>query len=233
MKDRLIRAAILALTVAFAAAPFLSKGFGGFYKESFPVQVDRWPAQPVGWAFAIWGPIYAARFVTALRALLLRPEVTPGWRRAALPLGVSLFLGTFWVETAMRAPLLATALIVPMAALAIVAACRAGTDLREAGALGFYAGWLTAAAGVAVSVVLTGYGVLGAGAAAVLLVLAVLAVALGVIEKARPVWTYPAGTIWALIGIVVANGQAGDAPMTGLAGVGIGAVLIAALRKRT
>lgn len=231
MKDRLIRAAILALTLAFAAAPFLSKGFGGFYRESFPVQVERWPAQPVGWAFAIWGPIYAALIVTAGVALLRRPDATPGWGRAALPLGLSLFLGTFWVETAMRAPLLATALIVPMAALAIAAACRAGTDLREAGAIGFYAGWLTAAAGVAVSVVLTGYGVLGAGVAAIVLVLAVLAVALGVIWTARPVWTYPAGTIWALIGIVVANGQAGDAPMTALAAIGIVAVLITARRR--
>lgn len=57
MTDRVARIAVLLLAVAFSVSPILSNGFGGFYRESFPVQVDRWPAQPVGWAFSIWGLI--------------------------------------------------------------------------------------------------------------------------------------------------------------------------------
>lgn len=55
MSERMSRLIVLLLAVAFAVSPFLSNGFGGFYPESFPIQVDRWPAHPVGWAFSIWG----------------------------------------------------------------------------------------------------------------------------------------------------------------------------------
>jgi hypothetical protein len=139
MKDRIARLAILILAVGFAASPIFSNGFGGFYRESFPVQVARWPAQPVGWAFSIWGLIYLALIATAAWAVL-RPATMPGWRRATLPLGISLVIGLFWIEAAMRSPLLATAMILPMAAGAIVAMHRVGPDWREHAALGLYGG---------------------------------------------------------------------------------------------
>lgn len=236
MSDRATRLVILALTLGFALAPWLSSGFGGFYRESFPVQVDRWPAQPAGWAFAIWGLIYLALILTAVLALG-SPGRVPGWRRAAGPLGLSLSLGLFWIEAATRAPVLATAMILPMALGAILAMGRLGPGWRAWGAVGLFAGWLTAASGVAVSVVLTGHGLMGPRAAALLVLAAVLAAALWVARRYPAVWTYRAGVIWALIGVLAANLQAGDRAVAALAGLGIALLaapgLITVRRSRT
>lgn len=226
MTERSKRLAILILAVGFAASPILSNGFGGFYRESFPVQVDRWPAQPVGWAFSIWGLIYLALIATAAWGVA-RPAATLGWSRAAWPLGTSLFLGLFWVETAMRSPVLATVMILPMAAGAIIAMRRLGPDWRESAAVGLYAGWLTAAAGVAVSVVLTGYGVLAPRVAALALIGVVLVVAVSVAASRPGIWSYRAGVIWALIGVIVANLAAGDWLIAGICAVGVALVLAA------
>lgn len=220
MQDRMTRIAILVLTLGFALSPMLSEGFGGFYRESFPVAVARWPAQPAGWAFSIWGLIYLGLILGAAWAVW-RPATTPGWGRAAPALGVSLFIGLFWIEAAMRSPLLATAMILPMAALAIVAMRRAGPDWRAWAPLGLYAGWLTAASGVAVSVVLTGYGLLSPRPAAVALILAVLAVAITVAATRPRIWSYRVGVAWALIGVTAANAGAKDWLMVGLCIAGL------------
>ena len=66
------------------------------------------------------------------------------------------------------------AMIVVMAGFAISAWLRSGPVLWQRLPLGLYAGWLTAATGVALSAVLTGYGLLPARTAALL-------------EKTRPV----------------------------------------------
>lgn len=220
MTDRITRLAILILAVGFAAAPIFSNGFGGFSRESFPVQVERWPAQPVGWAFSVWGLIYLALIATSAWAVA-RPAETPGWSRAAWPMGASLFIGLFWIEAAMRSPVLATAMILPMAVSAIIAMRRLGATWRETAAVGLYAGWLTAASGVAVSVVLTGYGVLPPRIAAIALIGVVLAVAVGVSACRPTIWSYRAGVIWALLGVIVANVSAGDWLIAGLCAVGV------------
>ena len=226
MTDRSKRLAILILAVGFAASPIFSNGFGGFYRESFPVQVDRWPAQPVGWAFSIWGLIYLALIATAAWAVA-RPAETPGWSRAAWPLGVSLFIGLFWIEAAMRSPVLATVMILPMAAGAIMAMRRLRPSLRETAAVGLYAGWLTAASGVAVSVVLTGYGILPPRIAAIALIGGVLAVAVWIAASRPTIWSYRAGVIWALVGVIVANASAGDWVIAGICAVGVALILVA------
>lgn len=208
------------LAAAFAASPLLSNGFGGFYAESFPVQTERWPAQPAGWAFSIWGLIYLGLILSAAWALW-RPGTMPRWHHAGWPLGISLFLGIFWIEAAMKSPPLATAMILPMAAGAVLAMDRVGSGWREWAFVGLYAGWLTAASGVAVSVVLTGYGILAPRVAAILLILLVLAVALTVAAMRPRIWTYRAGVIWALIGVIAANAVAGDWLIAGLCVVGI------------
>ena len=220
MNDRTARIILLLLTVAFAVSPILSNGFGGFYPESFPVQVDRWPAQPAGWAFSIWGLIYLGLILAAAWALW-RPETMPQWTRAAVPLGTSLFIGVFWIETAMRFPPMATVMILAMSATAIIAMFRAGDNWREWVPIGLYAGWLTAASGVAVSVVATGYGILSPRTAAIALIVCVLIAAVA-IASARPrLWTYRAGVIWALFGVIVANAAASDWLIATICGAGI------------
>lgn len=103
MNDRTARIVVLLLALAFAVSPFLSNGFGGFYRESFPVQVDRWPAQPAGWAFSIWGVIYMALILAAAWAVW-RPQAMPGWGRSAWPLGISLLIGGCCQTNANQSP---------------------------------------------------------------------------------------------------------------------------------
>lgn len=145
----------------------------------------------------------------------------PEWGRTAWPLGISLLVGVFWVEAALRSPPLATVMILVMMPAAITALLRAGPGWREWAPIGLYAGWLTAASGVAVSVLATGYGVLSARTAAVTLVLCVLIAAVAVAAARPRVWTYRAGVIWALFGVIAANAAARDWLMVTISGVGI------------
>lgn len=220
MNDRTARIVVLLLALAFAFSPILSSGFGGFYRESLPVQVDRWPAQPAGWAFSIWGVIYLGMILAAAWAIW-RPAAMPGWGRTAWPLGISLLIGIFWIEAAMRSPPVATVMILIMAPMAIWAMCRASPGWREWAPIGLYAGWLTAASGVAVSVVATGYGILSPRTAAVALILCVLIAALAVAAARPRVWTYRAGVIWALVGVIAGNAAANDWLMVTICGTGI------------
>lgn len=217
---------LLTLTIGFALSPFFSNGFGGFYPESFPVQLDRWPAQPAGWAFSIWGLIYLLLVVTAA-GWALRPQADASLSPLFWPLGLSLCLGVFWVEAAMRSPVLATGMILPMATGAIIAMLKLHGHWRDWLAIGLYAGWLTAASGVAVSIVLSGYGVLAPRVAAFALILVVLALALLITRQRPDILSYRAGVIWALIGVILANIQAKDYSIAGLSTAGIVALVVA------
>ena len=215
---------ILALSVAFAASPFLSNGFGGFTRDQFPVQLDHWPAQPAGWAFSIWGVIYAWLIIGAAFGVWRRAD-WDYWQVARPALALSLGIGVFWIAAAIAAPLLATGMILIMAITAIYAMLRSGSgDPRTlSGPIGLYAGWLTAASGVAVAVDLSGYGILGAQTVALLALSLVLIVGLA-IQTLRPaLYTYPAAIVWALIGVVAANFSAAYWPSAALAALGIAA----------
>lgn len=211
-------AAVAVTSVSFVLSPLFSAGFRGFTPAQFPVLAERWPVQPAGWAFSIWGLIYLALLAGAALGWLRHAE-DADWRPMRLPLALSLGLGTFWIALANRAPVLATALILFMAAFALAAflrAPRAGAALWPAG---LYAGWLVAASAVAVAVVLSGHGVLGAQASAYL----ALAVTLGL--GARLIWLRPApgfalALIWALFGITMANRAPLNLPVAALAGLG-------------
>ncbi len=222
MPQRALSILVLLLALAFAAAPLLSGGFNGFKPAQFPV-TDAWPAQPAGWAFSIWGLIYLALIVAAAIGAM---RDAPDWMRAARPLGVSLAVGVFWIAAANNAPLLATAMIVVMTGFAILAWQRSGRALWQRLPLGLYAGWLTAATGVALSAVLTGYGILPAQAAAVLMLLAVLAVAVVIITRAQSDWTCAPALIWALIGVIADNLDPFNYVLIAICGCGILLVLL-------
>ena len=215
---------ILALTIAFAASPFLTSGFGGFTRDQFPVQLDHWPAQPAGWAFSIWGVIYIWLIISAAFGVWRRAD-WEYWQVARPALALSLGIGVFWIAAANAAPLLATGMILIMAITAIYAMLRTGTGdpWTLSGPIGLYAGWLTAASGVAIAVDLSGYGVLGAQTAALLALSLVLVVGLS-IQTLRPaLYTYPAAIVWALIGVIAANFSAEHWPSAALAALGIAA----------
>ena len=206
--------------LGFAVSPLLSNGFGGYRPDQFPIpQVDP-PVQPAGWAFSIWGLIFAWLVAGSGFGLWAR-AADPDWRAMRPALLVSLALGAFWIETAHRTPIGATLLILAMLVPAALAFLRAGQrdPVWQVRPVALYAGWLTAATGASLGLVLAGYGVLSAQAAAVLCLLGVTLLALAIQARRPEEWAYPAGVIWALIGILAANLSPLNAPVAALAGL--------------
>ncbi|SFR47499.1 hypothetical protein SAMN04488005_2377 [Yoonia tamlensis] len=218
---------VLFFTLTFVLSPLASVGFNGFTPFQFPIpQIDP-PVQPASYAFSIWGIIYFWLVLGAGYGLWRAPN-DPGWNAMRMPLAGSLIIGTFWIAAANSAPILATIMIVAMAALAILAVLRAGNlqPWLQVRPVALYAGWLTAASGVAIGVLLGGYGVFSAQAAAIICLIGVLAVALAV-QSARPrEWGYPAAVIWALVGVIVQNSSNTNWPVIALATFGIAALAL-------
>lgn len=197
---------VLIATLTFALSPLATIGFNGFSPAQFPIPQFDPPVQPAGYAFSIWGVIYLWLIVGAAYGLW-RAADSQEWRPMRRWLAVSLVIGSFWIAVANISPLWATAMIVVMAASAILAMLRAGPNdpWLQTRPVALYAGWLTAATGVAIGVSLGGYGLLSAQHAAILCLVGVLAVS-GTVQAARPrEWSYAAAVIWALIGVIAAN----------------------------
>ena len=198
----------LILSIAFASAPVFSGDFTGFSADQLPVpQIDP-PVQPAGYAFAIWGPIYAWLVASAIYGVIRRP-IDPDWSEARVPLCMSLGVGVPWLVIAQISAIWATITIIIMAATAIAALHR--TPVRDRwwlrAPIALYAGWLTAASFVSLATTLAGYDVLlDAYGWALAGIAGALTVAIASYRRtASPV--YFASIAWALIGIVVANGM--------------------------
>lgn len=54
-----------------------------------------------------------------------------------------------------------------------------------------------------------------------------LAVAVGVAASRPTIWSYRAGVIWALVGVIVANASAGDWVIAGICAAGVALILVA------
>lgn len=227
MSPRQLAIIVLIAAIAFAASPLLTIGFNGFTQGQFPVEIENPPVQPAGYAFSIWGLIYLWLIVGAAFGLW-KAASDPDWQAMRTPLAASLFIGFFWLVAANAAPVLATVMIVAMAATAILAMLRAGVSdpVFQVHPVALYAGWLTAATGVAIGVMLGGYGILSAQMAAIICLIGVLGVAI-VVQSVRPrAWTYPAAIIWALVGVIVSNAQTMNTAVIALCVFGIVALLI-------
>lgn len=225
MSNRSLALLVLLAAVAFAASPVIFPGFAGYEPDQFPIPQQDPPVQPAGWAFSIWGVIYAWLILGAGYGLWKRPEA-PDWRPMRPWLLASLAIGFFWIPVANRMPGLATLMILAMLATALMALLRSGRDdsWLQARPVGLYAGWLTAASGVSVGIWLGGHGWLSAQVAAILCLLAVCAIALTV-QGLRPrEWGYPAAVTWALLGVIAANLGAGNWIVVILAGLGAAAL---------
>ena len=232
-KHPLLANAVALASVAFALSPLMTSGFAGYRPEQFPVALEFWPVQPAGWAFGIWGVIYIWLILGAIWGLLNAPQ-DEHWQRMRPPLLISLCLGMFWIAAANAAPILATLMIFAMAATAVLAMLRAGTDtpVWQVRPVALYAGWLTAATGVGTGVVLGGYGVLSAQAAALVMLVAILLVAL-VVQSLRPAeWMYSLAVAWALFGVISANASSSSLFIILLSASGIVALALGyALRR--
>lgn len=197
-----------ALAVAFAIAPALTEPFTGYTADQLAVPQPNPPIQPPGWAFSIWGVIYAWVLLgTGYGAW--RAADAENWGPMRPSFALALALGAVWLAIANASPFWASIVIAVMAASAITALLRAGSMdwMWQVAPVAILAGWLTAATGVSFSVMLAGFGVLGSQVAGVLCLLVVLVVALWVVSQ-RAEWPYGFGVGWALFGVcITAYGQ--------------------------
>lgn len=222
---------VLLAAIAFAVSPLFVPGFGGFDPGRFPIpQVDP-PVQPAGYAFGIWGLIYAWLVIgAAFQAWKRRDD--PAWGPIRLPLLITLAIGAAWLPVAKVSPIWATILIWAMWLPAILALLRAPRRDAWAGRapVGLYAGWLTAASCVSLGLMAGGYGWTGETPAAIGALALALGLTLGVMGLRPDAPAYPAGVVWALIGVIVANWP--DGPVWVLALAALGALGLAAMATR-
>ncbi|MFD0978470.1 hypothetical protein [Tropicimonas aquimaris] len=201
--------AILLVTAAaaFAAAPAFVP-FNGFDPTLFPIpQVDA-PAQPAGYAFAIWGVIYLWLVVHAVYGLVARAD-DPAWDAPRWPLMVALVPGTAWLSVASFSPIWATILIFVMlggALAAMLSAPRAQDPWLLGAPIELFAGWLTAASCVSLALLGAGYGIVfGQTIWAVIALALATGIALWVQQRRPGSWFHALGVIWALIAVAVSN----------------------------
>lgn len=200
---------VLAATVAFVGSAFLTPEFRGYDPGQMPVPVTDPPIQPVGFAFAIWGPIYLWLLAHAGIGLFLRSDA-PDWDGARWPLILSLAPGAGWLAMALVAPLAATALIWWMLAFALLAMVRApARDPWFARVpLGLLAGWLTAAACVSTGTVLQGWGIVSGPVAAFAMLALATAIAAITVLRWRAPGAYALAAGWGLFGVAVKSASA-------------------------
>ena len=216
----------LILTLTFVVSPFLTSPFTGFTADQLPIpQIDP-PIQPAGYAFAIWGLIYAWLVVSAVYGVWKHPR-DPRWDHARTPLIASLAVGTPWLAVANQSAIWATILIFVMLITAIMALLRTPNDRWTFQVpVGLYAGWLTAASFVSLGSTAAGYGLLTDQLGwAYIGIIAAMVVALATMRHSRRP-AYGLAVVWALVGIVVANGTA---PLGVSILAGIGAVVLLGL----
>ena len=222
-----IRALLTALfTITFLISPAFTAPFAGFRPDQLPIpQIDP-PVQPAGYAFAIWGVIYLWLLISATYGLWARSS-DPAWNRARVGLIISLALGTPWLWVANNSAIGATLLIFGMLLAAIIALMTAPKSDRWwfQAPVALYAGWLTAAAFVSLGSTAAGYGILTNSIG-----WAWICISGALLTGLAVLWTKPqapeyAGTlIWALVGIIVANGLSLNS-VSLLAAAGIAIVL--------
>jgi len=199
----------LIFTATFVVSPALTSPFSGFRADQLPNPQINPPIQPEGYAFAIWGLIYAWLVVSAIFGLIKRGD-DAGWDNARKPLIISLVVGTPWLAVANVSALWATIMIFVMAAGAILALIRAPQQdyWWFKVPVGIYAGWLTAASFVSLGSTAAGYGIAtDAMGWAYIGIIGALAVA-GPILLRTSAPSYGLTVVWALVGIIVANGTA-------------------------
>lgn len=198
---------VFVATVFFVLSPLMNGGFAGFDPGQFPVPQDNPPAQPAGYAFVIWAPIYLGLLVSAGFGLFVRAQ-DESWEATRLPLIFSLAPGAAWIGVAKLSPVWATALICWMLACALVAMFRSPHRDRWLllAPLAVYSGWLTAAAWVSVALVGAGHGI-GPGETGWAVIALAGATATGgwVQSRLHRAPEYGITLVWALIAIVVAN----------------------------
>lgn len=244
-RQRTRRLVVLAAAVFAVIVPLVQNLAGlGLNQAEFAADGNT-TLRVAGYAFSIWGLIYAGILAYAVRQALPQTGESPLLTRMGLPSAVAFFGIGFWIvvaamnlKAASVGVIFATllALLVPL--LAVSGAVRALPLLdRErmllVWPLAALAGWLTVAAPLNLITTLTAFQALPAAlspsAWAVVAIVAVVAVALGATAVLRTL-AYPLPVAWGLLGAFVAEqAEKPTVAFTALAGailVLIGGVLL-------
>lgn len=242
--DRLRQAVTLAAAIAQAVLPALPALLGWGVQIGARANAEGpLPVTPAGYAFSIWGPIFAWCLAYAAWQALPANGADALSRRAGWPFAAAMGGDALWAAVFQAGgPAWLTAIILAaIAAAAILALARVSAHplpLRRsqlwlfAAPLGLLSGWVSVAAFVNLASALSFAGLAALrdpeAVAAPALVAAATATALAVIARLRPFPTYALAVIWALVAVLVRNG--GDA--TGLTAA-LAALLVAALAARS
>lgn len=215
----------LVFTLTFVASPAVTPPFTGFRPDQLPIPQIAPPIQPAGYAFAIWGLIYAWLVASAVFGIVRRGEST-AWDRTRIPLLISLAVGTPWLAIANMSAIWATILLFVMAVLAILALLSAPEAdkwwLKVP--VGIFAGWLTAASFVSLGSTAAGYGFITDQLGwAYIGILGALAIAAPVLWRSASA-PYGLTVVWALVGIIAANATS-ILSVAALAGLGVCVVI--------
>ncbi|MES2145800.1 MAG: hypothetical protein V4516_15945 [Pseudomonadota bacterium] len=226
---------LLAATIGFALTPALTPPVAGYDPALFPVQIARPAIQPAGYAFAIWGVIYVWLITHAVFGVWPKRDV-PEWDAPRLWLIAAALLGALWLVVSPDYPRSATAVIWAMLAAALGAFLRTPTlpdRWMLSAPIAMLAGWVSAAAAVALGVVLARDGYLPDVVSAVVMLALVLAIAVTVQMRKPAMPVYGLTVIWALAGVIWAN-RSDNLIVAVIAGSGIAIMVltILALRKR-
>lgn len=221
------RRLVVLASVVFAVVAGQLQQFAGIGQTPAEFSADSDATlRVVGWAFAIWGPIYLGLIAYAIRQVLPQTGESDMIRAFGWP-SVLAFLGIgWWILAAAWDAEVATIVLIFGALSALVIPllvhARHIRDLARwdrdrwlvAWPLGALAGWLTIASPVNLLTVATGNGdlptVLAPTAWALIAVAGVSAFALFVTWRTR-LLAYPLPVAWGLLGVFVAEQDKGNA----------------------
>lgn len=232
----MIRAVLLlVVTIGFVLTPAVVPPVAGYNPALFPVQIARPMIQPAGYAFAIWGVIYVWLITHAVFGVWLKRDV-PEWDAPRLWLIAAALLGALWLVVSPDYPRTATAVIWAMLVAALAAFLKTPTQPDRwmlSAPVAMLAGWVSAAAAVALGVVLARDGYLPDMLSAVVMLALVLAIAVTVQMRKPAMPVYGLTVIWALAGVIWANRATSmTVAVIAASGIAIMALTLLAVRKR-
>lgn len=241
----------LIVLIAAASAPLSAWwlfGRGESFESRASALTGRTLIEPAGWAFSIWGPIYAACMLLALRALLPAQRARALHRATAWPLSIALAGATLWQWAASRGWMPATVVIIVAMALALGTAYVRLQRFRQLGRadgwlvlgpVSIFFGWLTVACFANLAALLVAAGVLRPGlqeaAWTVVLVATAGALACVVLLNGPGNVAFAAPVLWAFAAITAANTVPGRSPAVAAAAAATAAAVVwamAAARRR-
>lgn len=227
-------AVLAAAVLAVIAAPLIA--WAGLPDASSFSETGNETLRAAGYAFSIWGLIYAGLIVYGIWQLVRQTPETPILRAVAWPSFAAMTGCAAWLlAAALDLKALTVLIIVASAAVMILGLLRARPHRREAGPgtrffifwpLGLLAGWLTVAGFINLITVLTAWGVIGEGSArlaALAGIAGVLLVGGGVIWRLRHL-AYGLPIVWGLVAVWAAEHT--DKPQVGQAALAAAGLML-------